>query len=237
MLRRIYDVENTVVPAGHAINVPVTLALSSLRQTSGDWAVEPRSLGIGILAARTLMRGEGRRSAVQVMNVGESDFVLRQGEFVGEAEQVVTIDGEETATKQPEDEETLSKEAAVSAIRLAEEFDPQKRSGDVLTNQRSPLEAASGTATVTIQIQRKRLRPERLRRCRQKNLRSLRRETLTEAMVYTCPCCSKGFTSRSGGSRHCIAKHNCRSRDGGVPEEIPPKQSNVVRATVRAQSR
>ena len=63
VLRRIYAVENTVVPAGHAVNVPVTLALSSLRQTSGDWAVEPRSLGIGIFAARTLMRDEGRRSA------------------------------------------------------------------------------------------------------------------------------------------------------------------------------
>ena len=78
----------SVVLAGHATNVPVTLALSSLRQTSGDWAVESRSLGIGILAARTLMRAEGRWSAVQVINVGESDFVLCQGEYVGEAEEV-----------------------------------------------------------------------------------------------------------------------------------------------------
>ena len=36
-LRRIYAVDNTVIPAGHAINVPVTMALSSLRQTSKDW--------------------------------------------------------------------------------------------------------------------------------------------------------------------------------------------------------
>ena len=129
VLRRIYAVENTV-PAGHATNVPVTVALSSLRQTSGDWAVEPRSLGIGILAAPTLMRDEGRRSAVQMINVGESDFILRQGEYVGEAEQVATIDGEETTTKQPEDEETLSEEAAVSAVRFAEESDPEKRSDD-----------------------------------------------------------------------------------------------------------
>ena len=110
-------------------------------------------------------------------------------------------------------------------------------SGDVLTNQRSPHEAASETAAVTIQIQRKRLRPERLRSCRQENLRSLRRDTLTEAMVYTCPCCSKGFTFRSGRRRHCIAKHKCRSRGGGVPEEIPPMQNEAVRTTVRVQSR
>ena len=38
------------------------------------------------------MRDEGRRSAVQVMNVGERNFVLRQGEYIGEAEQVATVD-------------------------------------------------------------------------------------------------------------------------------------------------
>ena len=88
MPRRIYAVENIVVPAGHTTNAPVTMALTSLRQTSGDWAIEPRSLGTGILAARTLMRDEGRRSTVQVMKLGEKDFVLRRGEFIGEAEQV-----------------------------------------------------------------------------------------------------------------------------------------------------
>ena len=38
MLRRIYAVESIVVPAGHATNVPVTMALSSLRQTTGPWS-------------------------------------------------------------------------------------------------------------------------------------------------------------------------------------------------------
>ena len=103
MLRQIYAVDCTVVPAGHAINVPVTVALSLLRQTSGDWAVEPWSLGTGILAARTL-RGEGRRSAVLVINVGERDFILRQGEVIGEAEQVTTVDSGEKNTRQPEGE-------------------------------------------------------------------------------------------------------------------------------------
>ena len=41
MQRMIYAVNSTVIPAGHTTNVPVTMALSSLRQTSGDWAVEP----------------------------------------------------------------------------------------------------------------------------------------------------------------------------------------------------
>ena len=52
MPRGIYAVENIVILAGHTTKVPVTMALTSLRQTSGDWAVEPWSLGTRILAAR-----------------------------------------------------------------------------------------------------------------------------------------------------------------------------------------
>ena len=94
MLSRIYAVESVVVPAGPATNVPLTMALSSIRQTTGDWFVEPRSLGIGILPARTLMRVEGRRSAVQVINMNQEDFVIGRGEFIGEAEQVAAADNE-----------------------------------------------------------------------------------------------------------------------------------------------
>ena len=36
MLRRIYAVDSTIIPAGHTTNVRVTMALSTLRQTSGD---------------------------------------------------------------------------------------------------------------------------------------------------------------------------------------------------------
>ena len=96
MLRRIYAIESVVFPAGHTTNVPVTMALSSRRQTTGDWAMKPRSLRIGILAARTLMRDGGRRSAVQVMNLSKEDFVLGQGAFTGEAEQVTAADNEGT---------------------------------------------------------------------------------------------------------------------------------------------
>ena len=105
ILRRIYAVEKTTVPAGHTINVPVTMDLSSLRQTSGDWAVKPRSrsLGTGILAASSLMMDEGRRLAVQVMNVGERGFILRHGEYIGEAEQVTTVDNEEQPRGRPKE--------------------------------------------------------------------------------------------------------------------------------------
>ena len=128
MLRRIYAVEGTVIPAGQAINVPVTMALSSLRQTSDDWAVEPRSLGIRILAARTLMRDEGRRSAVQVMNVCDSDFVLCQGDFIGKP--VTTMDNVERKPRALEGEEVLSKEATVSVERAVPELNLGERCAD-----------------------------------------------------------------------------------------------------------
>ena len=63
MVKMIYAVDSTIISSGHTNNVSVTMALSTLRRTSGDRAVEPRSLGTGILAARTLMRDEERRSA------------------------------------------------------------------------------------------------------------------------------------------------------------------------------
>ena len=107
-LRRIFAVENMVVPAGHISNVPVTMYVTTLRHTSRDWAVEPRSLGTGILAARTLMRDEGSRLAVQVINMGEKDFDLRRGEFIGEAEQVTAADDVGAALRRSEGEDVFS---------------------------------------------------------------------------------------------------------------------------------
>ena len=59
------------------------------------------------------MRDEGRRSAVQVMNVGEKDFVLRQGEFIGETAPVTTVDNGERIAKLPVGADVLSEEAEV----------------------------------------------------------------------------------------------------------------------------
>ena len=93
--------------------------------------MEPRSLGIGILAARTLMRDKGRRSAVQVMNMSTEDFVLGRGEFVGEAEQVTAADNEETAWRPSEGENVVEEEAAVPPGRPVEEPDiPENRNAE-----------------------------------------------------------------------------------------------------------
>ena len=85
--------------------------------------MEPRSMGIGVLANRTVMRDEGCRSAVQVMNVGEKDFVLRQGEFIGKAEPVTTVDNGERIAKPPVGADVLSEEAEVGKERHVIELD------------------------------------------------------------------------------------------------------------------
>ena len=76
------------------------------------------------------MRDEGRRSVVQVMNIGEKDFVLRQGEFIGEAEPVITVNNGERIAKPPEGAHVLSEEAEVSTERPVIELDREEGRGD-----------------------------------------------------------------------------------------------------------
>ena len=128
MLRRIYAVEDTVVPAGHA-NEPVTTALLLLRPTSDNWAMEPWSLGTVILATMTLMRDEGRRSVAQVMNVGETDFVPAR-RVHQRIEQVTTVENEEAASRPPDQEEVFSEEATVPTGRPVEESDLEESCDD-----------------------------------------------------------------------------------------------------------
>ena len=101
--------------AGHTNNVPTMMPLSSLRQTSDDWPVEPRSLETGILTARSLIRGEGCRSAVQVMSIGASESALCHEEFICEAEHVMTVDNEERIPEAQEEENFCWRRAATMA--------------------------------------------------------------------------------------------------------------------------
>ena len=107
ILRRLYAAGCHVISAGHTSNVSVTMAVSSLHQMSDNWAVEAQSTGTEISAARTSMRAEGSRSAVQATNISDSDFVLRHGEFIGEAEQVTMVDNEEKTLKASEEEKVF----------------------------------------------------------------------------------------------------------------------------------
>ena len=76
------------------------------------------------------MRDEGRRWAVQVMKVGEKDFVLRRGEFIGEDEQVTSSDDEGAVLRLSEVEGVFSEEAAVPTGSLVEKSDLEESCDD-----------------------------------------------------------------------------------------------------------
>ena len=76
------------------------------------------------------MRDEGRRLAVHVMNVGEEDLVLRQGEFIGEAEPVTTVDKGERIAKPPEGADVLSEDSEVSTERPVIKLDLEESRDD-----------------------------------------------------------------------------------------------------------
>ena len=76
------------------------------------------------------MRDEGRRSAVQLINVGEKDFVLWQGEFIGEDEPVTMVDNGERIAKLPVKADVLSEEADVSTERPVIELDREEGLGN-----------------------------------------------------------------------------------------------------------
>ena len=78
------------------------------------------------------MRDERRRSAIQVMNVSENDFVLRRGEFICEAEQVTAADNEEAALRTSGGEEIFSEAAATPTGRPVAEPDLEEGYDELL---------------------------------------------------------------------------------------------------------
>ena len=77
------------------------------------------------------MRDEGRRSAVQVINVSQEDFILGRGEFIGEIEQVTVADNEGTAWRPSEGEVVDEEEAVVLPGSPVEEPDiPKNRNAE-----------------------------------------------------------------------------------------------------------
>ena len=76
------------------------------------------------------MRDEGCRSAIQVMNMTEVDFLLRRREFIGEAEQVTAAVDEGTPSRLTKGEEVPSPDAATPMGRPAVGSDPEERQND-----------------------------------------------------------------------------------------------------------
>jgi len=54
LCRHIVVTQNCTIPARHEANVPIRMEDDGIPLPPGDWAIEPQSLGPGLMAARTL---------------------------------------------------------------------------------------------------------------------------------------------------------------------------------------
>ena len=86
VVRRLYVETTTVVPSDTQVQVPVRMAMNSLRTPVGNWVAEPRAVDGCLLTARTLLSGDVGSRVLPVMNLGNGPRKLREGTFLGEAE-------------------------------------------------------------------------------------------------------------------------------------------------------
>jgi hypothetical protein len=56
-VRRIYSMQEIIIPAGHQMDVPVKMVLSGLRKSVATWLLELKLVARGIVVARTLIEG------------------------------------------------------------------------------------------------------------------------------------------------------------------------------------
>jgi len=82
---RVYVSDSTVVHPNSEGNVPVKLVRPTVRTTSAEWMVEPRTLGQGVHLARVLLPDSSEWAAVRVINLTEKEFVLPEGMEMGRA--------------------------------------------------------------------------------------------------------------------------------------------------------
>ena len=84
-VRRIYVREEVTIPANFGMNVPVNMPVANTRLPCSDWLVEPKSVGKGLVMARTLVSGESQSRAVPMVNLSGQEIRLREGQLIAEA--------------------------------------------------------------------------------------------------------------------------------------------------------
>ena len=84
-VRSIYAVDTYEVPPGVQADVPVSMTWPKLQVQSGDWVTEPRCVGEGVIAARTLLSGNSYHTAVRVINLSDETVVVNKDAKLGEA--------------------------------------------------------------------------------------------------------------------------------------------------------
>lgn len=85
-IRRIYVAENVKVENNSFTDVPVRLTCDGLRTRKANWLLSPKAVN-NVLIPRTLLN-DNVEAVIRVVNVTESDTVLKTGDLIGVAEPV-----------------------------------------------------------------------------------------------------------------------------------------------------
>ena len=86
--RRIFVLEECVVPPRHEANFPVRVMYDNIHCPSSDWAIEPRVIRPGVVAARTLLSDDRVDVVARVCNYSDTSHVFKADSFLGLAEPV-----------------------------------------------------------------------------------------------------------------------------------------------------
>ena len=89
LCRRIYAVQDTLVPARHQANVVVRATLNSLHDSSDSWVTEPRTLQPGIYVSQSLVPDRHKNIVVRVVNTTDEPRLIKQHTFIASAEPAI----------------------------------------------------------------------------------------------------------------------------------------------------
>jgi len=93
--RRIFVSEQCVVPPRHEANIPVRMMYDHIHCPKTEWAVEPRVLRPGVVAARTLLNDDRTYVVVRVLNYSDTSHTFKVDSYLSSAEPVISVVGSE----------------------------------------------------------------------------------------------------------------------------------------------
>jgi hypothetical protein len=88
LCRRIFAVNDVVLPRKHQTNVVVRATLNSLTETSETWLTEPLALQAGVYVSQTFLPDKHKDIMVRVINTTPELRLITRGLYLGVAEPV-----------------------------------------------------------------------------------------------------------------------------------------------------
>jgi len=146
--------ENFDVPAKHEANVPVKLLGSDHLFPQTDWTIEPCELQKGVVAARTLVSSDQKRTVARVCNYSNEPIEFKANTLLGLAEPAEYVPGTGQETVKPSLESCNdSTDVAVQTGKKTELRVPKGGSrmkpGVVMHYSRASIISATPSAQVT----------------------------------------------------------------------------------------